>query len=230
MVQGVLLMEQFAHSLAGKLVVWFICLENDLQDNMLPAMGRYRSPFLRPRRMGGWEIVRDHVSSKPWRCSNLATRRILANLCVPGPLADRAFDACDFLIARGASLCRAAGASLAVVTIPDPSQLSAAGRASLAAASGDAERFDAELPERRIAEICRQHDVHVVIGNQHLTRSDYKVLEALHWNERGHQRVAEVLVQLHESHRSGKLQETSVSDARIAASVAGLGESRTASA
>ncbi len=59
MVQSVLLMEQFAERLAGKLVVWFVCLENDLEDNLAPAMWRYRSPFVRPsRQRGEWEIAR----------------------------------------------------------------------------------------------------------------------------------------------------------------------------
>jgi len=48
MVQSVLLMENLAGRLAGKLVVCFVCLENDLEDNLSPAMGRYSAPFARP--------------------------------------------------------------------------------------------------------------------------------------------------------------------------------------
>ena len=38
MVQGVRLMEQLGERLRGKLVLWFIFLENDLQDNLAPEM------------------------------------------------------------------------------------------------------------------------------------------------------------------------------------------------
>ena len=107
MVQSVLLMEQFAERLAGKLVVWFVCLENDLQDNLMPNMRKYRSPFVRPSRMtSGWEIVGQHVTSTPWTPSNVGRKRILGNLCAPGPLTDRAFEACDYLVGRGSALCR----------------------------------------------------------------------------------------------------------------------------
>src|SRR4051812_5063145 len=47
MVHGVLLMEQLAERLHGKLIVWLVYLENDLQDNLAPEMRQYRAPFVR---------------------------------------------------------------------------------------------------------------------------------------------------------------------------------------
>ena len=96
MVQSVLLMEQFAERLAGKLVVWFVCLENDLQDNLAPAMRRYRSPFVRLSRSA--RRVGDRGPSMSARRRGSRTdrhwKRILPHLCVPGPIADRAYAAC----------------------------------------------------------------------------------------------------------------------------------------
>ena len=47
MVQEVLLMRQLSSQLAGKLVVWFIFVGNDLHDNLTPNMYHYRMPFVR---------------------------------------------------------------------------------------------------------------------------------------------------------------------------------------
>jgi hypothetical protein len=205
-VQSVLLMEQFAERLTGKLVVWFVCLENDLEDNMAPAMWHYRSPFIRPSRIdGAWEIVDENVVPTPWRCSVWGRKRLFPHLCVPGPLADRAYDGCDYLIGRALTSCSSVGAHLVLVTIPDPIQLTSAGRARLAILSGRPESCDENLPDRRIAESCERHGVPLVAGKNHLTASDYKRIEGLHWNERGHRRMAKVLGRIYESFRSGAL-------------------------
>jgi len=198
MVQGVLLMEQFGRRLSGKLVVWFVCLENDLQDNLLPNMRRYRAPFV--RRSGAdarWQIVHEHVSSTPWESSDTRViHRTLPHLCAPGPITDWTFSAADYLIARAATLCRTVGARLALVTIPVPSQLTSDGHAALARVSGRAD-MDPRLPDRRIAEICQQHGVTFVAGMEHLSVHDYKRLEGIHWSVRGHRRMAELVAQLH---------------------------------
>jgi hypothetical protein len=207
MVQGVLLMEQFAGRLAGKLVVWFVCLENDLQDNMAPAMSRYRSPFVRPSRSGaGWEIADEHVGPTPWRSQDRGWKRILPQLCVPGALADRAYTACDYLIGRAAGSCSRFGAHLVLVTIPDPSQLTGAGRATLTALSGNPASCDVNLPDRRIVEICKRYGVPVIVGKEHLSARDYKRIEALHWNARGHRRMADIINRAYESFRAGTLE------------------------
>jgi hypothetical protein len=137
MVQSVLLMEQLTYRLAGKVVVWFVCLENDLEDNLAPAVIRYRAPFVRPSRVDGrWEIVDGHVAPSPWECAQFGRQRILPQLCVPGSIAERAYAACEYLIGRGAAACQSVGAQLVLVTVPDPSQLTDRGRARLATLSG----------------------------------------------------------------------------------------------
>jgi len=203
MVHSVLLMEQLANRIAGKLVVWFVCLENDLEDNLSPSMNTYRSPFIRPsRRNGGWEIVQEHVDSTPWRSSVFSGPRLLSHLCVPGRIADRAYAGCDYLIGRGADLCNRIGAHLVLVTIPDPSQLTDEGRARSAEISGNPAAFDASMPDKRLAESCVRHGIPIIVGKDHLSALDYKRLEALHWNPRGHRRMAGVLGSLYESFRS----------------------------
>jgi hypothetical protein len=204
MVHGVLLMEQLAKRLAGKFVVWFVCLENDLEDNLSPAMWRYRSPFVRRAHNGGsWEIVDAHVSPKPWECAPFGVKRIFPHLCVPGPLADRVYGASDYLIGRASAVCERIGARLVLVTIPDPIQLTDAGRARLAALSGNPELCDADLPDRRIAESCSRYGVPIIVGKDHLSSRDYKRIEAIHWNDRGHRRMAELLDRMYRLYVSG---------------------------
>jgi len=204
MVQSVLLMEQFAERLTGKLVVWFVCLENDLEDNLSPAMGVYRVPFVRPsRRRGAWEIAQEHVGPAPWRCAVFSGTRLFPYLCVPGPVADRSYAGCDYLISRASAACNRLGAHLVLVTIPDPSQLTVEGLAKLAAISGHPDTFDPDLPDKRIAESCARYGVAIIAGKDHLSASDYKRLERLHWNPRGHRRMSEVIGQVYESYKSG---------------------------
>jgi hypothetical protein len=124
---------------------------------------------------------------------------------VPGPLADRAYAGADYLIGRAAAACRRAGAHLVLVSIPDPTQLTAAGRAKLAALSGSPASCDENLPDRRIADICRRHGVPFIAGKEYLSAHDYKRIEGLHWNARGHRRMADVLRRVYESFRSGEL-------------------------
>jgi hypothetical protein len=206
MVQGVLLMEQLGQRLKGKLIVWFVFLENDIQDNLAPEMRGYRAPFARLDRVADrWDVVANHLSPAKWECSNLDVRRLFPMLCVPGPVADRAYAACDYLIERARTACLRAGAQLVVLTIPDPRQLTAAGRRTLASLSGNAELYDVDLPDRRIAESCRRHQVPVLAGKDHLSIREYKRREGIHWNERGHRRIASLLAELHASFCSGAL-------------------------
>lgn len=230
MVHSVLLMEQFAHRLTRKLVVWFVCLENDLEDNLSPGMWRYRTPFARPSRShGGWEIVNDHVTDIPWRAADLGRKRLFPHLCIPGPIADRVYAGCDYLIGRAAASCTRVGARLVVVTIPDPVQLTDSGRSRLASLSGRPESCDANFPDRRIAESCERYGVTLVAGKDHLSIGDYKRREAIHWNERGHRRMAEVLTRLYESFRTGALDHAPLPHAAARSRMATLHESHAGS-
>ena len=208
MVHGVRLMEQFGERLREKLVVWFAFLENDLQDNLAPEMRGYRAPFLRlDRTLGTWEIVDQHIRAGKWDCSELDSRRLFSSFCVPGPRADRAFAACDVLIQRARLACDRVGAGLVIVTIPHPIQLTSKGREELATLSGMPQACDPDLPDRRIAESCRRHAVPFIIGRQHFARTDYKQREGIHWNQRGHRRMASLLKELYELFLSGRLAE-----------------------
>lgn len=207
-VQGVLLMEQLGERLRGKLVVWFVYVENDLRDNLTPNMRTYRQPFVRPGEVPGeWEIARQHVSAEGWRCSKGPSyNSMLARLCTPCPISDRAYSACEYLIAEGARLCAGIGAHLMVMTIPNPGLLTASGRATLAGLSGSHESFDENLPDRRIAAACQRHGVPMIPGKAYLSQRDYKRREGIHWNERGNHQVAKLLRQVYASYRSDKLR------------------------
>lgn len=215
MVHGVLLMEQLAPRLAGKLVVWFVYPENDLQDNLAPEMRQYRAPFVRLGAAGrGWEIVNRHLEPGKWRSSNSDIRRLFPRMCVPGPFADRAYDASEFLIGRAAAACAGVEARLLVVSIPHPMQLTAAGIAELGVLSGNPARCDERMPDRRILESCRRYGVAMVAAANYLSRRDYKRREGIHWNDRGHRRMATLIRALYAAHTSGTLDQFTAPDAQ----------------
>jgi hypothetical protein len=152
----------------------------------------------------GWEIVDWHVSAEKWGGSNADVRRLFPRMCVPGPFSHRAHSAAEYLIGRAQAACRRAGASLVVVTIPHPMQLTPAGLEFMRARCGpNPELCDPDLPDRRIAESCRRFQVPMIAAKQHLSASHYKRREGIHWNERGHRQMARVLESLYESFRRG---------------------------
>ncbi|MDR7468463.1 MAG: hypothetical protein QN194_11490 [Armatimonadota bacterium] len=200
LVQELLLMQEMAPRLAGKLVVWFIYHGNDLYDNLSPFMGPYRTPFVRERRDGtGWEIVTGHLSPAPWRYSAGRYRdwqRVLASLYAPTFLAERAYAACDFLLGEAKTVCDGVGARLVVCTLPSPLALGPLA-SRLARHSDHPEAFDPDLPDRRIGDSCRAHGIPFVAAKPYLSPRDYQLPDD-HWTERGHRRVAEILRSLYE--------------------------------
>jgi hypothetical protein len=201
MVHGVRLLEQLGTRLSGKLVVWLVYLENDLQDNLAPNLRHYRAPFLREVSGSSWEIASEHLSPEPWFCSQTNRNRlgVLAELCVPGPIADRAYSASAWLLARATALCRSAGASLAVVSLPHRIQLHAEGHARLASLSHAPETFDPTLPDCRLAAICDGLGVPFIAGRSEFHYSDYKRREGIHWNVRGHRKMAALLQRIYDA-------------------------------
>ena len=208
MVQGVILMRQLAHQLSGKLVVWFVYPENDLYDNLFPSVFGYRSPFARNKNGSEeWEIISDHVSPDTWVSSARIRPNmdVLAELCTASPLSDRIYAACRYLIREAAEACTNAGAQLVIFAIPNLNQLELQGRKMLSARVPQTYRFDANHPEQRMGEICREFGVPFVAGSAHLKSEDYKTWERWHWTAGGHAKVSELLRTLHDSYESGRM-------------------------
>jgi len=203
MVQELLVMRDFLLQLRGKLVVWFICLENDLYENLMPNNDTYKIPFVRPNGTGEWELVNDHLKPTPWH--HTSVRRYfdsLAQLCGPTLLSKRVYSACEFLIKEGNDVCNQAGAKLVVMTIPSAKQLSPRGLKSLASYGPDVEEFDPDFPDRKISEICNKWNIGFVASKDHLNIGDYKRFEGIHWTERGHRRIAKLLDKIYRTHMS----------------------------
>lgn len=199
MVQGLLLMERLGERLRGKVLVWLIYYGNDLYENLRPNQGQYRMPFVRqaPDPDGEWEVVTRHVRSEPWPVD--APRRYLdrlAELCTPGPLSRRSFNASRYLIERAAEVSKAVGARLVVVGIPDKLQLTADGARDLTRRLPRPAPLDPEAPDRALAAICEDIDVRFIPLRQHVTAGDYKV-DDCHWTAEGHARFARLLEEVH---------------------------------
>lgn len=218
MVQELLWMERLSDRLAGKLVVWWIFLGNDLYENLQPNLGSYRMPFLRRDGDGLWQLTAEHVSPLPWTAST--SRRdyyqALAQLCSESPLAERAYSACELLIASARAVCQRAGATLVVQTIPEREQLRAEGIARLAALCRNAATFDPDVPDRRLADICRRLGVPFIPLKDYLDASHYQVRD-VHWNAAGHRRAAAALADLSRRYVPGRVSRAAAALERIAA-------------
>jgi hypothetical protein len=197
MVQEVLLMEQLSCQLKGKLVVWFIYFGNDLYDNLLPNNRHYRTPFVRKSNHSrNWEITTQHVSPLSW--PNRADPQYydrLAEMCCTTFLSERAYSACEFLVSKAKTICDEAEAKLVLMTIPDVIELTSTGRQKLAASAPDLQSFDGNRPDKEIQKIASKFGVPVIALKDYLTAEDYKDRDP-HWNERGHQRVAQIIHQV----------------------------------
>jgi hypothetical protein len=213
MVHEVLLLEQLDRRVAGKLVVWFAYPENDLQDNLAPATRWYRAPFVRMNPQGKWEISTEHITPTRWACSNSHARRFFPRICVPGPFSDRLYSAAEYLIGRAHAACERAGARLVMVTIPHPMQLTPGGLEYMRDRCGDPELCDQDLADRRIAESCRRIGVPMLAAKAHLSPADYKRREGVHWNEKGHRKMARIVESLYDAFKTGTLGQFAPGDA-----------------
>jgi len=218
MVQELLLMKQLSAKLRGKLVVWFICVENDLIDNLSPHTFSYRTPFLRRFRNGDdWKVVTHHLGPTKWFYMHDTYKNfpyqggyleVLAKLCGPSYLSQTAYSACEFLIREGRDVCSKTGAQLVVMTIPNPNQLSAQGREFLISRGADRNTFDPAFPDKKIGEICHRLDIEFLAARTFLDEDDYKELDP-HWNKRGHQRISNALRDTYKDHMLRKTEEHS---------------------
>lgn len=213
LVQELLLMEQLAHQLKGKLVVWFVYTGNDLYDNLSPEMSGYRTPFVRQvNGKGEWEIVTRHLAPTKWRSSESAKLRrfyaVLPALHSDTFLAQRAYSACEFLLRKGAKICRDASARLIVMSIPSPAALSESHMQQLCVSRGFSKPVDPDLPDRKLGDICARHGISFVALKQHMSITHYKEHDD-HWTEEGHQCIAEVLRRLYQDYRTTLLRSGS---------------------
>lgn len=209
MIQELILMRQLSPQLADKLVVWFICLENDLYDNLMPNSPHffYRTPLVR-RLNGGveWEIVTNHVNATKWPYPplNRPYGPMFSKLCTPSPLSQHVYSACNFLIREGRDICNQVGAHLTIMTIPKKLQLSEDGVKSIASHLSSRDGFDADYPDQKFSELCLKLGVPFIAAKKHLHMSDYKEYD-WHWTKEGHRTIAKLIAVLYGAHYSGDL-------------------------
>jgi hypothetical protein len=203
LVQELIWMRRCAPRLAGKLIVWFIFLGNDIHESLQPCTDGYRTPFLRKNnRRGEWEIVTHHVDASPWpsgsRYYDAIFMEQFASMFADGPAANRLFDACRYLFTQAQRTIDAAGGRLVILSVPSRRQLSTAGWTEIKTYLHDPTAFDPDLPDERLRSICRKLGIPFVAAKQHLDISDYLENDP-HWNAKGHRRIANLLRQLHQS-------------------------------
>lgn len=208
MVQCLLLMRELAPHLANRLVVWFICLENDLSDNLSPAVHGQRIPFV-TEGPGGWRIASAHLAAERWTASlgrlrsRAETMRAIVQLYQPGHASDRAFGAAAYLIAEAQAAVACAGGRLMVLTIPPPHVflprplLARVLRGGQMSAADD---IDLERPDRLLANVCHGVGVEFVAGSHFFELGDFINVGDMHWNERGHRKLRRLLDARHREH------------------------------
>jgi len=209
MVQPLILLHKLQQRLRNKLVIWFVFLENDLYDNLMPYFLHYRAPFV--RQANGerqWELVTEHIEKTDWHHTNGGRPHgaILANNCRPGKFSQRVYSGCNFILKTGRDLCTQAGAELVVLTVPSVKQLTEVGLTHLSAQS-EGQPIDPDFPDRRIGKICSDHKINFVAGKNLLDGRDYKKREQIHWNNRGHKKIGEFIADLYHAHARGTLNQ-----------------------
>jgi hypothetical protein len=199
MVQIVLLMKHYVEKLKGKIVVWFICLENDLYDNIKPYNSSYtRTPYV-SRRNGkkDWEIITEHISHSPWF---VASRRRLyynafAQFCTASPLSDYAYSAAEYLIVEAQKVLDSVNAKLVVFTVPQREQLFDEGIQELISyLPNQMNGFDPDFPDKKFNNICRNAGAYFIAGKSFLNKSDYLPIDP-HWNQKGNKKVARTIAE-----------------------------------
>jgi hypothetical protein len=196
MVQPVQLMKEYRDQLKGKLVLWFICLENDLAENIrMDNSVHYTAPFISKNgERNNWDIITSHVQSMKWLYSEKKSHNSLryAKLSTDSTYSERIFEASEFLIKEAKGICQSTGAALMILTIPDKRQLTQNGIGEFTRRLNRDDSYNVDLPDRKINEICMKLDIPLIKGKEHLTINDYKIRDG-HWNKKGNQKIARLI-------------------------------------
>jgi hypothetical protein len=208
MVQGLLLLRKFKRLLAGKTVVWLVCLENDLTENVTPAHpNHYRIPFVRQTERG-WTIVTEHLSRERWPFPIAAARlsSVLPLVFTRSAFADRLYSAAEYLLAQASECCRSVGARLVVVTVPMRAQVSTAHMDGLRRRAADL-ALDPARPDEAMAAICTRLGIGFRAGADVLAFEDFKSRDS-HWMPSGHRKIGRLLVRLDAESKDARIDPT----------------------
>ncbi|CAN5234352.1 hypothetical protein BH11MYX1_BH11MYX1_07550 [soil metagenome] len=212
MVQGLLAAQSLpAGALEGKLVVWLVCLENDLFENRWPSMRTRSKPFLVETAEGSWRIDAHHLQSGEEHAFTAAQGRFRSVKATLGaitsyyrasPLAARGYPAAVHLLGEMSDVVKRAGGRLAVVTIPPrdiflPRRLLdwVLKRYRIA----NPESLDLDYPDKQFGPACDALGISYTSGRQIFGFWDYLVLGDEHWNERGHRKMQKLVRELYRS-------------------------------
>jgi len=207
MVQELMLMRRYAQKLRGKIVVWFICLENDLADNLKPYNPKfYTNPYLRNNNgTDEWEIVTRHVDYNQWSYGDkgISNVTLYAHICAESEYSNRVFSAVQYLLKEGKDICKKNGAQLTVISIPYKTQLSKTGIKKLSKQLNGRGKIDPDYPDKKINGICHELDIPFIAGTSHLSLNDYKIRDG-HWNFRGNRKVAQIIQDFYTKHHNSQ--------------------------
>jgi len=235
MVQEFMQIRRTSHLFKGKMVVWFVCIANDLHESVLPNMEQYRVPFMRKNDSGEWEVVNEHLKKDQWTFNpeNVhRERERYAAIYGNNDLSARVYSACEFLIEQGQNVCVNAGAKLVLISLPMKAQLvDRKGWVKRVRRFPHYEHLDPSFPEKKLAEIAEKFQVPFVSGMEYFKVRDLIPFDG-HLNERGNRRIAEKIEELYRdycenktfsvsSFDAKKIQETGVRASRLVSPVKG---------
>jgi hypothetical protein len=196
MVQEFLLMKKIAGQLHGKLVVWFVCLENDIYDNMMPYTDQlYRNPFISKNNgIKDWGIVTRHlqIGNQKYGKFKREYKRFYAKLFEQTDYSDTVFSGVNYLLKMASRLSNESGFKLVVLTIPKKFEFSARWPSPVLKYLQSSEKFNSDNIDGYFTKYCDELGLKYVSLRDHLNESDYKRYDS-HWNERGNRKVASLL-------------------------------------
>lgn len=195
MVHGLLLLKKYREKLRGKLIIWLICLENDLAENIQPYNSMfYRIPFIKMNNsVGHWEIVTSHISNKKWLFGDQTYNgEKFASICSNTPYSGKVFSGCRYLLEEAKKICESINSDLLVFTIPNKKIFTQQGIEAITHKQENKLKFDKNLPDKKFDRICSDLDIDFYSGSRLLNLSDYKARDP-HWNKWGNKKMSEFI-------------------------------------